>query len=47
VIAGASRAAQLDEHVAAARWRLGAAELAEIDRICAGDASAEHRFALR
>jgi aryl-alcohol dehydrogenase-like predicted oxidoreductase len=47
VIAGASRATQLEEHVAAARWRLDAAELAEIDRICAGDAGAEHRFALR
>jgi len=47
VIAGASRAEQLDEHVAAAQWKLDAEELAEIDRICAGDASAEHRFSLR
>lgn len=47
VIAGASRAEQLDEHVAAANWKLDATELAAIDRICAGDASAEHRFTLR
>ncbi|MBK6288804.1 MAG: aldo/keto reductase [Gammaproteobacteria bacterium] len=47
VIAGASRAAQLEEHVAAAQWTLDSAELAEIDRICTGDAGAEQRFSLR
>ena len=47
VIAGASRATQLEEHVAAGQWKLDASELLEIDAICAGDASAGHRFSLR
>lgn len=47
VIAGASRADQLDANIAAAQWKLDAAELAEIDRICAGDAAEGHRFSLR
>jgi len=34
VIAGATRLEQLEQNVSAAGWRLGAAELGEIDRLC-------------
>lgn len=47
VIAGASRADQLDVNISAMQWKLDAAELAEIDRICAGDAGDGPRFSLR
>lgn len=47
VIPGASRPEQLEAHVQAAKWRLTAAELAEIDRICAGDAPPEPRYSIR
>jgi aryl-alcohol dehydrogenase-like predicted oxidoreductase len=47
VIAGASRAAQLDPNIAAMQWKLDASELADIDRICAGDVAEAQRFSLR
>jgi aryl-alcohol dehydrogenase-like predicted oxidoreductase len=36
VIAGATKPAQIEANVAAAGWKLGADELAEIDRITGG-----------
>ncbi len=47
VIAGASRPSQLDGNIVAADWKLDAADLVEIDRICAGDAEGGPRFSLR
>jgi aryl-alcohol dehydrogenase-like predicted oxidoreductase len=47
VIAGASRADQLDVNISAMQWKLDAADLAEIDRIHAGDADGGPRFSLR
>jgi aryl-alcohol dehydrogenase-like predicted oxidoreductase len=47
VIAGASRADQLDVNITAMQWKLDAADLAEIDRIHAGDADGGPRFSLR
>ena len=42
-----SRADQLDVNITAMQWKLDAADLAEIDRIHAGDADAGPRFSLR
>ncbi len=47
VIAGASRADQLDVNITGMQWRLDAADLAEIDRIHAGDDEGGPRFSLR
>lgn len=47
VIAGASRASQLDINLTGAAWKLDAAELAEIDQIYLGDAAGGPSFSLR